>query len=103
MAFQITLTEDARRQFRALSARQQRIIEKNIVEKLTHGPTIESKAIKRLLRNAVAEFELRIGDYRVLYNVEPTEVLVIAIGEKRGNTLFIEGGEFHEHEGDESQ
>ncbi|HVN27265.1 MAG TPA: hypothetical protein VMT64_02200, partial [Candidatus Binataceae bacterium] len=37
------------------------------------------------------EFEFRDGDLRVFYRVEGKEVIVDAIGRKRGNTLIIGG------------
>ena len=102
MAFEINLSDRAVRQFRLLPARLQRILEEAIEQHLIHQPTTESKSLKRLRPNGCAEYELRIGNYRVLYNTEPDIVRVIAIGEKRGNRLFVEGREFHEHESDES-
>ena len=52
--------------------------------------------------NSRAGWELRLGDYRVLYDIFETEyvVRVKAIGEKRGNKLFVRGEEFHDHESD---
>jgi len=38
-------------------------------------PTSPTRAIKRLRPNPLAEFELRVGDLRVLYNVEEAEVV----------------------------
>jgi hypothetical protein len=38
-----------------------------------------------------SEFELRDRDLRVFYRVENHEVLIDAIGRKRGNQLFIGG------------
>ena len=37
------------------------------------------------------EFEYRDGDLRVFYRIEDAQVLVDAIGRKRGNQLFISG------------
>jgi len=52
--------------------------------------------------NAVAPWELRVGDYRVFYDVEPGAeeaekpgVVVLAIGLKTRNRVWI-GGEEHE-------
>lgn len=35
---------------------------------------------------------------RVLYNVEGTEVVLLIVGRKVGNTLVVEGEEFREHQ-----
>src|SRR5712692_8356843 len=110
MAFKITITEDADRQVRSLPAREQRILEAAILSRLEHQPTTPTKAIKRLRPNPLAEFELRAGDLRALYNVEGDEVVVLIVGRKVGNKLIVEGEEFHGHQdhsveppGDESQ
>jgi mRNA-degrading endonuclease RelE of RelBE toxin-antitoxin system len=98
MPYKITITEDADRQFRALPVRDQRILEAAILSRLVHQPTTETKAIKRLRPNPLAEFELRAGDLRALYNVEGAEVVVLIVGRKVGNTLIVEGEEFHGHQ-----
>ena len=59
-----------------------------------------TKAIKRLRPNPVAEFELRVGDLRVLYDVTDEEVVLLVVGRKIGNTLVVGGEEFHEHQAD---
>ncbi len=54
MPFKITITEDADAQFRALPARDQRILEAAILSRLQHQPTTPTKAIKRLRPNPLA-------------------------------------------------
>jgi mRNA interferase RelE/StbE len=98
MAHKITITEDAERQFRALSARDQRTLEAAILARLQHQATISTKALKRLRPNPLAEFELRVGDLRALYNVEGDEVVILIVGRKVGNRLIVEGEEFHGHQ-----
>ena len=103
MAFHISITADAESQWRALSARQQRLLEVAIQTRLVHQPTTPTKAVKRLRPNPFAEFELRVGDLRVLYNVEGAEVLLLVVGRKAGNKLIVEGKEFHGHQDDPSE
>ncbi len=98
MSFKITITEDADRQFRSLSARDQRILEAAILSRLEHQPTTPTKAIKRLRPNPLVEFELRAGRLRALYNVEEDEVIVLIVGRKVGNKLIVEREEFHGHQ-----
>src|SRR5947207_15417123 len=90
MPFKITITDDADRQLRALPVRDQRVLEAAILSRLEHQPTTFSKALKRLRANPLAEFELRAGDLRALYNVEGNEVVVLIIGRKVGNKLIVE-------------
>jgi mRNA-degrading endonuclease RelE of RelBE toxin-antitoxin system len=98
MPFKITITEDADRQFRSLPAREQRILQAAIQSRLEHQPTTPTKATKRLRPNPFAEFELRAGDLRALYNVEGDEVVILIVGRKVGNRLIVEGEEFHGHQ-----
>jgi mRNA-degrading endonuclease RelE of RelBE toxin-antitoxin system len=95
MPFKITITEDADRQLRSLPTREQRILEAAIQARLEDRPTTPTKAIKRLRENPLAEYELRAGDLRALYNVEGEEVVLLIVGRKVGNTLIVEGEEFH--------
>ncbi len=98
MPFKITITEDADRQFRSLPARDQRIREAAILSRLEHQPTRLTKAVKRLRPNPLAEFELRAGGLRALYNVEGDEGVILIVGRKVGSTLIVEGEEFHGHQ-----
>jgi hypothetical protein len=67
---------------------------------LRYQPTAGSRKIIAMQPNPVAGWELRLGDYRILYDVdEDTRVVTIqVIGEKRGNRLLVQGQEFTEHE-----
>jgi mRNA-degrading endonuclease RelE of RelBE toxin-antitoxin system len=103
MAYQITITSEAESQLRALPARDQRVIETTILARLTNNPKKPTRAIKRLRPNPLAEFELRAGDLRVLYNVEGAEVVLLVIGRKTGNKLIVKGQEFHGHQNDSTQ
>jgi mRNA-degrading endonuclease RelE of RelBE toxin-antitoxin system len=69
MAFLITLTREADAQLQALSAREQRPLKAAILARLRDRSTTPSRAIKRLRPKPLAEFELRIGDLRVLSNL----------------------------------
>lgn len=98
MPFRITISEDADRQYRALPVRDQRVLEAAILSRLQHQPTVPTRAIKRLRPNPFAEFELRAGDLRALYNVEADEVVILIVGRKAGNKLIVEGEEFYGHQ-----
>jgi len=102
MAFDITITDDADAQLRALPVREQRILEAAIETRLRDQPDRPTKAIRRLRPNPLAEFELRVRDLRVLYNVEraSSEVVLLIVGRKVGNKLIVGGKEFHGHRGD---
>ena len=42
----------------------------------------------------LAEFELRVGNWRAFYRVRGEEVQVVLIGGKRGERLFVDGKRF---------
>ena len=96
--YQITITQEAENQLRSLTAREQRIVEAGVMSRLPHDPTTPTRAIKRLRPNPFAEYELRVGDFRVLYNVEGSEVVLLVVGRKSGNKSIVEGDEFDAHQ-----
>jgi mRNA interferase RelE/StbE len=100
MVYRITITEKAESQLRSLTSREQRIVEAGILRRLQDRPTTPTKAIKQLRPNPLATFELRLGEFRVLYNVEEAnaDVVILIVGRKVGNRLIVEGEEFHGHE-----
>ena len=72
---------------------EQNTIVDSIEQQLGHEPTIQTRNRKLLRPNVLAIWELRIGDFRVLYDVA-IEVRIVAvkrIGEKRGNAFFFRG------------
>lgn len=66
--------------------------------RLQHRPTTVTRAVKRLRPNPVAEYELRVGDVRILYDVEGEEVIATVVGLKVGNKLIVAGEEFRGHQ-----
>jgi len=94
--FEIRFSEDAERHLKGLSARVQRIVVGAIEEQLAHQPTVPTRNRKQLRANLLATWELRVQEFRVLYNVDQdvVTVFVVAIAVKEGNTFVIEGEEY---------
>ena len=70
------------------------------LEYLERDPLAETKNLKTLRPNPLAQRELRLfGKYRVLFSVDEEDdlVTVLLVGEKRGNRLLVMGEEFSEH------
>jgi hypothetical protein len=87
----VKLGPDAARHFKALSvgdrSRLKAVMQGALGE---DDATVENKNRFRLRRpSGQFEFGLRDGNLRVFYRVEGKQVLVDAIGRKRGNQLFI--------------
>jgi mRNA-degrading endonuclease RelE of RelBE toxin-antitoxin system len=66
-----------------------------IHDQLTATPDQETRNRKRLRDNPLADWELRVGQYRVFYEVDAQRhrVTILAVGRKEGNRLIIEGKE----------
>lgn len=88
---------DAVRQLTKLRTYDQRLVLDGVQRHLVHArPTETSRNKFRLRRESQwADFELRLGDIRVFYRVDQSNLVTITlIGVKKGNALIIEGEEF---------
>jgi mRNA-degrading endonuclease RelE of RelBE toxin-antitoxin system len=94
--FQIAFTPAALEALEDFRKYDRRRILDEIETQLSHKPNQETRRRKRLRPNQSAEWELRIGEFRVFYDVVPgTELVkIVIVGVKRGNKLFVEGQEF---------
>lgn len=75
-----------------LKHEQQQIVD-GIDVQLRYEPTVETRNRKQMRPNSIAEWELRIGEFWVFYDVDE-QVLVVEIqhiGEKQGNAFFFRG------------
>jgi mRNA-degrading endonuclease RelE of RelBE toxin-antitoxin system len=96
MAYSIEFAQSVREQLRAFTARQRTTVLGAIEEQLSYQPLVETKQRKLLRPNPLAPWELRVGNFRVFYEVaadEPDTVRILAVGQKRGNKLYIGGQE----------
>lgn len=94
MAYEIEFAECVKGHFRSLTANQRSIIINAIEKQLSNEPLRETRNRKPLRPNPIAPWELRIGELRVFYDVTSEEsniVKILAVGYKKGNTLFISG------------
>ena len=92
MKFEVKFVPSADGDLDYYEAREQKVILDAIVEFLGVDANVETKRRKQLQPNPVAPWELRIGDYRVFYEVREEEIVrVLAIGHKEHNELFIRG------------
>jgi len=97
MAFEIEFTPDAWEHLQDFSARDRTIILEGIETQLRHEPHVQTRNRKPLRENSLADWELRIGKFRVFYDIDDNNVrivFIIAIGLKEGNRLFIGGKRF---------
>lgn len=96
MSYLVEFAESVRQQIRALPAHQRVLILEFVENQLVHEPLTETRNRKPIRPNPIAPWELRIGYLRVFYEVladDPNVVHILAVGQKKGNTLLIAGEE----------
>lgn len=94
--FQIEFTLEALSDLQLFRTYEQRQIIEAIETQLSYQATQPTRNRKQLRPNNLAEWELRIDNIRMFYDVDTERSLVkiLAIGYKEGNTLFIHGEEY---------
>jgi mRNA-degrading endonuclease RelE of RelBE toxin-antitoxin system len=100
MAWTVRLKESVIDDLRWFGRRDSRVLLKEAEERLAADPLAETRNMKTLRPNAVAQRELRLfSKYRVLFNVDEAaqEVTIVLVGEKRGSSLTVQGEEFTDH------
>ncbi len=95
--FRIEITRGALDDLHALRKNDRQQVGTAIDTQLLHEPDRETRNRKRLRPNPLADWELRVGAFRVFYDLDLTtrEVRIVAIGRKRGNRLFVRGQEYN--------
>lgn len=96
MTWEVEFSDDAIWHLRGLTARERNVGLDAIEEQLTTEPTTATHHRKPLRPNPLSAWELRVGDHRVFSNVEEDRaaVLILPVGVKRHNRLFIDDREF---------
>jgi len=89
--YEIRYTSEALTDLSALRKFDRETILDQVDAYLKYEPNIETRNRKQLKPNAIADWELRLGKYRVLYDIEEEVkiVAVQAVGVKIGSQLFI--------------
>ena len=92
MKFEVLFVPSADEDLGCYQAHEQRIIRDAIGEFLEVDADVQNKRRKPLRSNPLAPWALRVGDYRVFYEIKADGVVrVLAVGRKRHNELFIRG------------
>ena len=95
-AYEIVLTQAAEDDLASLSAHDAKIVLDAIELHLTHQPKHESRSrIKKLIQPAISQFRLRVGEFRVYYDVaeDDRRVVVLQVYEKGRQTTPRAGEE----------
>jgi len=98
MKHRVVFTQEAREDYRGLTARIRAEVGGAIDRHLLYEPTRVSRSrIKRLRGTRKPQFRLRVGDVRVFYDVREGEVEVLAIVEKSEASEWLKRiGEYDE-------
>ena len=92
MKFEVELVPSAETDLDYYGKYEQGIILDALTTFLETDAHIGTRRRKRLRANPLAPWELRVGDFRVFYEItEPQRVRVLAIGHKQHNDLLIRG------------
>jgi len=96
MRFILEFTDSAVEDLGFFKKYEQALILDQMDTHLRYEPTTETRNRKPLEPNPLAEWELRIGSYRVFYDTDTveTKVKVKAIGYKEHSTLYIRRKEY---------
>ena len=91
--YEIEFTPEANGDLKLFKKFEQKQILDETERQLKHEPNVATRNRKEMDPNDVAGWELRIGKFRVFYNVdeETRTVSVEAVGFKVGSILFIRG------------
>ena len=90
MPFELRYSDEAVEQLKKLRAYDRAAIMHQIEQVLMVNPTLESKAKVKLLRQpAPTQYRLRVGEFRVFYDVVQEAVLVIQILSKEEAIAFL--------------
>ena len=93
--YEIEFSDDALEDLESLKKNEQNEVLDDIDANLRYEPAVETRNRKRLRPNQTAEWELRIGRFRVFYDVyEAVKIVYIeAVGFKVGSLLRFRGKE----------
>jgi hypothetical protein len=97
----VSLKESVIDDLLALGRAQGRKVLNVATQRLASDPLANTRHLKTLRPNPVAHRQLSLfGRYRVLFVVDEAEttVTIVLVGEKRGNSLYVQGERFTAHE-----
>jgi len=97
-SYSLVYTTSFKRQLKLVESKYHSLIRETLEEQLQYEPEVKTRNRKPLKKPMTfkAEWELRFGPhnrFRIFYKVQVEEVILLAIGEKEGDRLFVEGEE----------
>ena len=95
MKFRIDISKSAFEDLQWFKKYERVLILDAMDRQLLYEPAVEARNRKSLHENMLSRWELRVGKYRVFYNVNEANgvVYITAVGYKEHGKLFIRGKE----------
>lgn len=96
MRFVLDFTDSALDDLAFFKKYEQTLILDQVEVQLSYQPLSETRNRKPLEQHALGEWELRIGMYRVFYDVDAEQITIKikAVGYKHHNRLYLRGKEY---------
>jgi mRNA interferase RelE/StbE len=92
MPYEIRYSNESVEQLKKLRVFDRTAVFDKIEEILSVNPTVVSKSrIKRLREPAPSQYRLRVGEFRIFYDVEEEAVLIIQILSKQDSNDYLGG------------
>lgn len=93
--YNIEVTEEASADLKYYPVAERKIVVSQIRVRLEDQPSTETRNRKKLRDNPIAAWELRIGKFRVFYEVDDStrRVTIVVVGHKEHNILYVRGKE----------
>lgn len=91
--YTIDMTDIAEEDLAYYRVFERRMIVNEILSRLMYEPDAEALGRKILRANPLAKWELKLGKYRVFYEIDTVNlsVSIISIGHKEHNVLYVQG------------
>jgi mRNA-degrading endonuclease RelE of RelBE toxin-antitoxin system len=93
MSYRVQFAPSIRLHLASLTKREQELVLEAIQTQLSYEPTSVTRQRKELRTNPLAPWELRVGDLRVLYDINEADqrVDIVLIGRKVREKLYVAG------------
>jgi mRNA interferase RelE/StbE len=92
MPYEIRYSDQAVEQLKKLKSFSRTAVLDEIEQILGVNPTLVSKSrVKRLREPSPTQYRLRVGEFRVFYDVEDRTVLIVEILDKRSSLDYLGG------------
>ena len=96
-SYTLDMTEDANEDLSYYRAFERKLITDEMAIQLVDHPDVETNHRRRLRNNPIARWELKVGKFRVFYEIDADEafVTIVSVGHKEHNVLYIRGKVIH--------